>query len=98
MSEYMTISEYFKEQTAKIKWEYISTLGYLLIVDCLNTIVCVYTAFSEDDIISSVFLLTAFNSIVLSYCIIFKLIELYDKVKGINSVLLHEIYRKDEDD
>lgn len=98
MSEYMTITDYFKEQTNKIKWDYIYTLCYLLILDCLNVIICVYTAFSDNDIANAVFLLTAFNSFVLSYCIIFKLVDIADKVKGLNSVLLHEIYRNKEND
>ena len=98
MTEYMTLTDYYKEQTDKIKWEYIIILCYMLILDCLNTIICIYSAFTENDIISNVFLLTAFNSIVLSYCIIFKLVNLSDKVKGLNAVLLHETYRNNEVD
>lgn len=98
MTEYMTLTDYYIEEMQTIKHDYKITLCYLLILDIVNTIACVITAFNENPLSNPVFLLTAYNSIILSYCIINKLIKLFDKVNGLNNVLLHENYRNKEDD
>lgn len=98
MSEYMTITDYYNEQKQIIEHDYKTTLSCLLILDIVNTVICVITAFIENPYANLCFLITAYNSIGLSYCIIFKLEDIADKVKGLNSVLLHEIYRNKEND
>lgn len=98
MSEYMTITDYYNEQKQIIEHDYKITLSYLLILDIVNTAICIITAFNDNPFANLCFLLTAYNSIGLSYCIIYKLVKLSEKVKGLNNVLLHENYRNKEND
>lgn len=99
MSEYMSITDYFRKEDNEIIHDGKILAFHMLILDILNTVILCYLAITDtNSLFNPVFWLTVYNSCMLSFVIIHKYIKIFDKNDKLHAVLMHEFYRNKEND